>query len=248
MHPSDPELQGFTDGEHAAWDRRRLRLHLETCDGCAYRMRSLELADRRIAVWLASLDHPVPHMDPTTLMAPPRHSRAPRLLLAASLAALLAAGGAAAVIPESAVRRLAERAITTWGGAGPPTAEPSSPGERPPPQSGVAFVPERKLEIAFLRSQAEGTIRIALVDGDEVRVRQLGGAAGFTVGQAELIIDNSGTGTYEILLPRSLNRAHIRIGYRRVFEKEGSAISSRGTVDGRGSHLVPFDFDLGRAP
>jgi hypothetical protein len=109
-------------------------------------------------------------------------------------------------------------------------------------------VPGHELEIAFLRSQAEGTIRISLVEGHEVRIQQVGGAAAYAVDPAELIVDNRNAGgSYEILLPRSLRRARIRIGDRLVFEKEGSAISSRGSVDGRGRHVVPFG-DLERGP
>ncbi len=244
MHPSDSELQGLADGELAPGDGLRLRLHLEACDACARRLRSVELADRRIAEWLTSLDHPVPGVDPTMLMAPARPPATRGLLLAASLAALLAAGAAAAVIPGSPLRHLAERAIAAWRGDEPPRVQLPDTTNPPPPQSGVAFVPGPELEIAFRRSQAEGTIRISLTDGPEVRVRQLGGTAAYAVDSAELTVDNAdAVRSYEILLPRRLHRARVRVGDRVVFEKEGSAISCRGFVDGQGVHVVPFAVD-----
>lgn len=251
MHPSDPELQSLADGQLGDADRRRLRLHVEECGPCAARLRNLESRDRRIAEWLAWLDHPVPRLDAESLMARVRRRSRRSGLLAAGLAALFAATAAAAVVvPGSPVQRLVERVIGEWRGGDPP--QPSgarSPAPEPPAlrRSGVSFVPRPELEIAFRGSQPEGAIRISLVETSEVRVREIGGASAYSLDPAELVIDNrSARGSYEILLPRSLRRARVRIGERVVFEKDGARISSAGSLDAAGTYVVPFAGDLER--
>lgn len=102
-------------------------------------------------------------------------------------------------------------------------------------------MPEARLEIAFLRDQPEGAIRISLVQASEVRVRELGGGTAYLIDPARLVVDNRGdSASYEILLPRTLPHVRVRIGGGVVFEKEGSAISSEGSVESGGAHVVPF--------
>ena len=250
MHLTDEELEDLAAGELAAQERRRLRLHLAECDVCAARLRAIELADRRIAERLSWLDHPVPVVDAETLMARARRSRPRPAALAAGLAGLLvAAAAAAAVIPGFPVQRLVERAISEWKGDPSPAPEAAPEDATPPLQSGVSFAPAPELEIAFVAAQSEGALRISLADASEVQVREVGGTSAYALDPAELVIDNrSGAGRYEILLPRSLRRVRIRIGDRVVFEKDGPAISARGSVDAGGSHVVPFAPELQRDP
>jgi hypothetical protein len=246
VHPSDEELQTLLDGELPEPDQRRLRLHLEDCRPCAARLRGLELEDRRIAEQLAWLDQPVPRLAPETVMATARRRTVRPDLLAAGLAALLvAAAAAAAVVPGSTLQRLIGRAITEWRSPGP-RPKPPSEAAQAPRQSGVSFVPEPELEIVFLHSQPEGAIRISLEETSEVQIREIGGVSVYTLDPAELIVDNrNARASYEIVMPRGLRRCRVRIGERVVFEKDGATIGSRGSVDGRGSHLVPFATGLG---
>ncbi|MBA2564044.1 MAG: hypothetical protein H0V09_01305 [Gemmatimonadetes bacterium] len=242
VHPTDAELQSLSDGELGTPERRLLLLHVDGCGECAGRLRSLQLGDGEIAAWLRHVDHPVPQLNAAAVMMRARRSSPRPGLMAAGLATLVAGAVAvAAVVPGSPLRELVERAV----GASSESAQ--SPGEgvpsaRPPaPASGVSFVPGAELAIAFVRSQPDGTVRMSLADVAEVRVRNAGEPAAFTMNPAELIIDNvDPRGSYEILLPRSLGRVRVRIDERVVLEKDGDTVSCRGSVDDRGRCLVSF--------
>jgi anti-sigma factor RsiW len=248
-HPSDAELQSLGDGELAAADERRLRRHLEGCGACAARHRGLQLAGRRIGDWLRLLDHPAPAVDAETVArragGPLRPAR-PGLLAAAVATVLLAAVAAAAIVPGSPLRRFVASVLEEPSPAeAPPRQEPAS---RPPPASGVSFVPEPDLEVVFLRSQPEGAIRISLAETPEVRVRVVGGSAAYDLDPARLVVNNEGEdGTYEVRLPRDLPRVRVRIGDRVVFEKRGAAITG-DFLERREAYVIPFGARAGAPP
>ena len=240
VHPSDAELESLNDGELAAGDERRLRLHLDGCEACAARHRGIQLGDRRIGEWLSALDHPAPQLDADALVTrSSRRTRGPGLLAAGLATLLVAAGAAAMVIPGSPVQRFVERVFADrQTGAAPDAPEPAT--VQPPPASGVSFIPEPDLEVVFLRGQTEGAIRISLAEAPEVRVRVVGGSAAYRLDPAELIVDNRGPGSsYEVVLPRSIPHARVRIGERVVFEKQGAAISG-SFLERRETYVVPF--------
>ena len=248
-HPGDAELQSLADGELAAADERRLRRHLDGCAACAARHRGLQLAGRQVGEWLGLLDHPAPAVDAETVVRRagrlPGPAR-PGLLAAAVATLLLAAVAAAAVIPGSPLRRFVASVLDERSPAeAPPRPEPPS---RPPPASGVAFIPEPDLEVVFLRSQPEGAIRISLAETPEVRVRVVGGSAAYELDPARLVVDNGGAaGTYELRLPRDLLRVRVRVGDRVVFEKRGAAITGE-FLERREAYVVPFGGRAGAPP
>lgn len=246
-HPSEAELEAFADEELPEPLEHVLRPHIEGCEDCARRVRSLRRRHEEIAEWLRLLDHQPPALAVETLMAPAQSKRAmPHSLIAAGLSALFAAAAAAAVIPGTPVNRYVGRVLASWRQA--PAAAP----QRPPPRagasesgvsepSGVAFVPASDFEVVFEHSQSKGDIRIALRENASVRISSSEGSVAYALDPARVTIDNGDSGgSYEILIPRDAGKVRVRVGTRVVFEKSGPTVSSAAPADSGGWYVIPF--------
>jgi hypothetical protein len=246
-HPSDEELQVALDGEARPPVAEIVQRHLADCLTCAGRYRELERAQVEIGELLRSLDHVSPPLRAgATIAGVQRHGSRSRSLLAASIAALLLAGAAAAaVVPGSPLREYVER---FFAGSQPEprnrergevseTAAPQRPAES---RSGIAFSPGTAVAIAFGEQQRDGSIRVRLVDGADVRVRTIGNPVPFALEGDSLWIDNSGaSSSYEVSLPRLIPEARLRIAGRIVLQKEGGRISGPPPAED-GAYVLPF--------
>jgi hypothetical protein len=146
--------------------------------------------------------------------------------------ALLVVAAAAAAFPHSPVRQWLGHAWGTGRERAPARAPASEAG--PSRQTGVALVPESSIEIVFRERQAAGTIRIALDDGAQAAVRTVGvdTTVAYTVAPGRVIVDNADAlASYEIVIPRAVTRARVRVGDRVVFAKDGAAVSGGALID-----------------
>lgn len=233
MHWSDPDLQGFLDGELSEAEAHAVATHLAACRECAEGLRRLEgehLAAREL---LSQLDHPAPVLAPERLMLnSARRSDARRMLLAAGMAALVLGGVAVAAVPDSPLHRYVSRLLS--GGGAKEVQQPSEPRkaeQQPPVQSterrpsGIAFVPGDELVITFKEPQAQGRIRVELHEDPMVRIHAVDGMVSYALAEATASIDNRGsTASYDLSIPRGLREARIRVAKHTVFVKEGPRI------------------------
>jgi hypothetical protein len=160
--------------------------------------------------------------------------------MAAGLSALFAAAAAAAVIPGSPFHLYLGRVVGGWRQA--PPAVSARPSQSNPSQpEGVAILGGDEVEVVFRGSQAAGEIRVSLGESPSVRVTGTDPDASYAVETARVTVDGkSSDGVYDIVLPRSVVHARIRIGERVVFEKTGDAISTIGTADSGERYRIPF--------
>lgn len=245
MHLTDAELTAFAHGEMPAHDREEARLHVAGCASCASRLERFRDVDDEIAGSLAVLDHDVPSLSADTIIARANGRSAwARRAIAAGIAALVVAGSAAAAAPGSPVRRYVER---LFAGGPPPAPAPVPP--QPAAPSGVAFVPEGAVEVDFVASQPSGEIRITLGDSPTFRITHRGGSAGYSLTAAGVSVDNAASGaSYDIALPRGLERSRIQVGGRVVFATVGSRVTTEAPRDRTGSYVIAFSALTGRQP
>jgi hypothetical protein len=121
-----------------------------------------------------------------------------------------------------------------------PVTAPARPAE-PSQRSGVALLPGPNLDIVFRDLQRAGTIRITLDTGPEVAVLSLGDNVKYAVAQSAVVVDNAHAITsYEIMIPKGVARARIRVGDRIVFAKDGATASTRMPSDSADRYIIAF--------
>jgi hypothetical protein len=240
VHPTESDLQALADDELSDGRCALLRRHVDDCSVCGDRLRGLARAERELSDSLRLLDHPAPVIPVAAVLARAQSRRALRRpLMAAGLSALFAAAAAAAVIPGSPLNLYLGRVVGGWRLA-PPTVSPRPAQPNPSQPEGVAIPPGDEVEVVFRGSQRPGEIRVSLAESPSVRVTGTDPNASYAVETARVTVDvRSSDGVYEIVLPRSVARARIRVGERVVFEKIRDAISTTGTADGAGRYRIP---------
>ena len=248
MHLTDLDLHALLDGELLEIDAGPIRAHLSACAECARKRSELERERLETAALLASLDHVVPRPQVEVVIARGRGSRwHGRRALAAGLALLMVAVGAAAALPHSPVRQWLGRVLGGERHHAAVAIDANGAGLSRP--SGVALHPGQSIDVVFRERQSSGSIRILLDSGSEAAVRTLGGAVRFAVGSNSVVVDNvHASASYEVLIPRSVPRARVRVGDRVVFAKDGAAISTNVPADSAGRYVIVFTSLEGRAP
>ena len=241
VHPTESDLQALADDELDAIRQRLVLRHVETCPACADRLRGLARQDRAIADSLRLLDHPAPELSVATVVARARSRPALRRpLMAAGLSALFAAAAAAAVIPGSPLNLYLGRVVGGWREA-PPTVSPRPAQPDLPQPRGVAFVPGPEVEVVFRRAQSGGEIRLSLGESSTVRITGTDPAAAYSLDPARVTVDNqSSDGIYEIVVPRTLRHAQVRVDGRVVFERTDETVLTESSPDGQGWYRLPF--------
>lgn len=249
MHRSDAELQALIDGELDGEASERVLAHLAACAACRARYEEMALSWRDAADRLAWLDPGRAAVSADDVIrSAERRTIAPRTgprtgLWAAAIAGLLVVGAvAAAVFPGSPLRTAVERALTEAGGSGP-----VQPAGDTGLRAGIALVAGDGLEIVFEAAQAQGTIELAEVGSDTVRVETSSDSVGFAVSGSSVRIDNEGAGaSYRISVPADLTAFAIRLGERTVYRRLGAEVLTDEFIDEGGVRRL--EFPVTRAP
>ncbi|GAC1648229.1 MAG: hypothetical protein NVS4B3_03450 [Gemmatimonadaceae bacterium] len=222
-----------------------IRSHLSLCAGCGTRLRTIEQRDREMGVLLKVLDGGDPSSFLSTGVAEALVVRGAarrvrrRPLLAAGFAALVVAGAAAAAVPGSPIVALIARVRSRAGGGLHERAvqAPLSPARQ---ARGIAFIPGREPVLVFRSMQSAGSIRVTHGEAPELRLTPNGPTGGFGLHGDTLIIENAGaTSTYELVLPRTIDRITIRVGDRTMYRsvEVGREIAPD---EARGGPVIPL--------
>jgi hypothetical protein len=248
VHLTDLDLHALLDGEQLEIHAAQIRGHLGDCPACARKHSDLEREREETAALLASLDHIVPRPDVETVVARARRRKwYGRRALAAGLALLVVAVGAAAALPHSPVRQWLGRVLVGGRRHAVVGRDTNSAGQSG--RNGIALHPGPSIEVVFRERQSAGSIRILLGAGSEAVVQTVGGAVRYAVGPSRVVVDNAhASASYEVLIPRSVLRARVRVGDRVVFTKVQAAISSDVPADSAGRYVIDFAAPEGRAP
>ncbi|MDQ3698907.1 MAG: hypothetical protein M3373_12950 [Gemmatimonadota bacterium] len=238
---SDTQLDLLSRDELPKRDTGLALAHLAECAECASRRQRLAADEREIGSALRLLDHPVPELDVGVVLRRARRRRRQAHLwrLAAAFTALATAGVATAM-PGSPIREWLDRARANEQSGPQSTAETRTAGE-PGASSGLGIsvgVPD-SVVLVFEAAQEDGSIRITFSAGNELRVRAIGGSAGFAVRSGGVLVRNRGsTASYDVGVPASATSVNIRVGDRPVFAKRGSAIAIAPRPEPDGSYLA----------
>ena len=111
-----------------------------------------------------------------------------------------------------------------------------------PSAAGIAIEASDSVALIFDSDQSEGRIKITFDAGSEIRVRTVGGEAGFEVRSGGLRVRNrASVASYDVTVPLSAASVEIRIADRTVFRKRASEITLAPRSEPDGSYIVRFD-------
>jgi CheY-like chemotaxis protein len=197
-------LDDRTIEELGTLDARR---HLAECASCQTRAAQLEAIRRSLTL----IDHQVPTIDVTTVMARVRQRRRAPVLIAAASALLAAA--LAAALPSSPVRRAIARVLDRHQSA--PRVQHAAVARG---GSSIAIQLHDSARVVFRSRQTTGTVSIAEDSGHALRITQIDGkSVGFAVTPSGVTIANTGSaGSYEIRVPAGA-RVVILVGTDTAF-------------------------------
>jgi hypothetical protein len=259
LHPKLDRLRAYGANDLDGDERDRTAGHVAGCDRCRSTLAWMD--DVRAAasapapepspeLWqkiaarvaadepvLLPVDHKAP---PPRLAGESRFAAGGRALRVAGLALLVTGAAAAAVIPGSPVRAFLEEMI----GAGQPAAQDSSVPPAAPPTPPVTLLIEPAagaVVISLERPDATVRIHVRLVDGAELEVQALDGAAGatFRAAPGRLDIVAADAGAVILGVPRSLLHARIDVNGTAVLIKErGEVRILAPTADTVGSEYI----------
>jgi anti-sigma factor RsiW len=247
MHLDEDQVQRLLHGELTSAREIEAQQHLAGCDVCRESMTAARREETELFALLGAVDDPVPAVDVAAIQRRAGTVGTRRLSWAAGIIVALGIAGVAYAAPGSPLQRWMT-ALTGWLRQGPAATQASS--TAPPPASsavaGVAVVPGQRLVIAFTSMQAEGTVRVRLIDSAQVVVRAPSGAGTFTSDADRLVIDNrDGRGTFEVDIPRTAPRVEIVIGGMRRFLKDDDRVAADGPAETAGVYVIPLG---GRVP
>ena len=227
MHVDEERVQRLLHGELGRADEAEVRAHLAGCEECSRRLAAMTRDEERVGSLLRALDRPTPRVDVGAIarLANARRPRIPRW--AAGIVLVLGLAGVAYALPGSPLPRLVD-AVVEWAKG---RRDPLSPGAGdpvpPPSAAGIAVSPGERFTILFQTPNARGEILVRLTPGSEVEIRAPRGAATFTAGENQLVVDGRGIPTtYEIDVPAAATRVEILAGKERVFLKEGPRVTT----------------------
>lgn len=242
MHVDEERLQRLLHGELARADEAEAQAHLAACDECSRRFAAAAREEESVGALLRELDRPAPHLALGAIArrAGTRSPLIPRW--AAGFAIVLGLAGAAYALPGSPLPRLVD-AVVEWAKGRPDPLSPGA-GSLPLPDAsfaGIAVPPGARFRILFQTPNTRGEMLVRLTGGAEVEIRAARGAATFTTGESQLVVDGRGLpATYEIEIPLTAPRVEILVGEDRVFLKEGSRVT---TALGSGS-TAPYRLQI----
>ncbi|NOT32672.1 MAG: hypothetical protein HOP12_00710 [Candidatus Eisenbacteria bacterium] len=237
MHLDEEQIQRLRHGELAASEELAALEHLAACIECRSTVDEAEREERNVDALLESVDRAAPRVDAETIVvrsaARARTRPAELARQAAGFALVVVLAGAAYAAPGSPLPAWVA-AVAGWVGErteAPAQVEPTRSHEEF--QAGGITVPiERELVIEFSSIQSAGEARVTLTDGAEVSVHAPIGAANFTSGVRQLVVDNRGSSaSFEVEIPRHAPWVEIRVAGRQLFLKDGPRITTAASAD-----------------
>jgi len=242
VHLDEERLQRLLHGELAGTDETEARAHLAGCDECSLRLAAASREEENVGALLCELDRPAPRSDFGAIArrADARSPRIPRW--AAGVALVLGLAGAAYALPGSPLPRWIHAAVE-WASGRPNPLSPGA-GSLPPSDpsfAGIAVPPGEGFVILFHTPNTSGEMLVRLTEGAEVEIRAPRGAATFTTGESQLVVDGRGLPTtYEIEIPLTAPKVEIFVGEKRVFLKDGSRVTTALPSESAAPYRLPI--------
>ena len=239
MHPTDGMWQEVLDGESDPPVQRDLQNHLAACVDCQVKVSVLERQRSLVTGLLDRLDGEVPLRTLAAVLgrARPRVSRG---MLAAAAIIICMVTAAGATVRTGLFHRATDWLLgpRPWLEASPAAPVPHQADAAA--QGGIAFEPAGDVEVVFADAQPSGTIEVTLSPDSKVSITA-SAPVGYTVRKGRVaVVNQGGTASYRIVLPRSVPIASIRIANRLVFSKHGSTLTTETRADSAGAYLIPF--------
>lgn len=253
MHLDEEQLQRLLHRELPPAAQASVRAHLASCGDCRLRVDAAEREEVRLFELLGRVDHSPRRVSVEAIVARAGGRARGRALghtlgwgrWAAGILLALVAAGAAYAAPGSPIPALVEQ-LVQWierapGPAAPVApAAPAAPAERADsPIRGIAVAPGARFTIVFPAEQVNGVATVSFIDGEDVVVRALHGAATFSAGLDRLSVGSAAPSTrFEILIPRRARSVEISVAGRQVFLKEVSRVLTDAHRDAAGRYLL----------
>lgn len=240
MHVSDIEFDLLSRGELPRQDADAAMAHVAQCQSCAIRQKSFATAEDEIESSLQLLDYPVAAVDVSSIIRRANRGRNASFWRIAAGIAFLATAGVAAAMPGSPVRAWLNRGGVERPAVSPaPAPKPELPQPQTPSTAGIAIEAGDSVALIFDSDQSEGSIRITFDTGSEIRVRAVGGEAGFEVRSEGLRVRNRASiANYDVAVPSSARSVEIRVAGRLVFQKRDEAVIRGPQLEQDGSYVV----------
>jgi anti-sigma factor RsiW len=239
MHPDQEQLQRYLHGELTDSQATQIRGHLETCAECRATVDAAAHEEADLHALFEQLDHGRVHPSADEIPYLARRSGFYRYRRAAAVLLALGLAASAYAIPGSPVRNWVNMLLgrdTATGNEAATAIEPSSL----PDLTGVEVEPGNSLIIDFVRAQSQGNAIVSLTDSATVLVRGPNGAARFTSEPGHLLIDNTGTATFYVRVPRSARHIEIRIAGQPILLKQGDSVTAARPADTTGTYALPL--------
>lgn len=232
-HPSDGDLRALLDGELADAFREELVRHAAGCPGCRERLLGLERDIGATEDLLGLL--PAPELALSIQDVMERAALAGRrrswLIAASVMLALTATAGA--TVGRPLVRAVAARVRNVFRPSA--RAHPSDVTQ----QLELGLAPGPETDLVFRAAQTGGELRVSLADTSELVVRS-SRAVPYRVFPGGVMVENdSGTASFDVILPRTAPHVRILVAGRGVLEKDGSTIITAVPPDSAGRYVLP---------
>lgn len=217
----------FATGQNPDLEER-VRSHIAGCEACAGRLESLRGADRDAGNLLSLLDVPAPVVSRQQILRAAKQTAGkfiggPYRRAAAVVAFMVIATAAAAAIPNSPIRSLISRFRDSLGQQAANVVGHSTTGPAAAVSPAVLIVPESTLDVVFAHEGTAGVVHVRIVDGDQVSLSSPDSGSRYRVSSGRIDIDQSSGGSFELALPKSLQRVRILIGGKMAFERRQGA-------------------------
>jgi hypothetical protein len=229
MHLDQEQIERLVHDEANA----EARAHVAVCDECSMRVVDARNLESEVFDLLSHIDNAGMRPRAADVIERARGAGGTSFRWAAGIVLALGLAGAALALPGSPLRAWLRHSSE------PQTvAEPAASGAASDRVTGIAVAPGNDLTIEFQNAQEQGVARVRIVAEGDVVVRALAGTATFTSGTSRLLIANSGTGDFEIDIPRAAPRVEILLGGRQLLLKQGAAVSGDAAIDSSGAYVL----------
>lgn len=188
-----------------------------------------QFSDAELRALLSSIDHPAPSIFANDIIRRARSRSGWRSALLAAAAVLAVATAATATVRGSFITHLLGRM------RGDRPAQRAQSSSNVATQAalarGIAFIPGARLEVDFRVAQQAGALQVRWADASSVLLTQTGakGEAHYALTPTGVLVDNErSNASYSLVLPRSIDRVHVRLAGRELFAKESEVIRCIG--------------------
>ncbi|MBA2685886.1 MAG: hypothetical protein H0U66_15490 [Gemmatimonadaceae bacterium] len=199
--------------------------------------------DDELSGMLASIDHPVPPLEVGAVIRRARIRSGRRSALLAAAALIMVASIATATVPGSLGRRYLREWLDRRSASRTPAVAVQARGDGADDAAsrGIAFAPGPQVDIDFKWEQSAGALQVRWADVAKVMLSQTGSQsdAHYALMPNGVIVDNAGSrASYSLVLPRTLERARVRVAGKVVLSKEGQTLSCAGVHADTGSCVI----------